>query len=134
MEVGIEGRDDSEDDYDDEEFDENDESECAHPAIPSADAFGKDDFYEKGTEKTTRKMKRDERNEIRKLEELDAKERRQQLHSLLETDLPQSERLVYQLHLQEGKFFLVIATTRTKMKRPKKKILVTKMMMKKLNY
>jgi len=91
MEVGIEGRDDSEDDYDDEEFDENDEFESAHPAIPSADAFGKDDFYEKGTEKTTRKMKRDERNEIRKLEELDAKERRQQLHSLLETDLPQSE-------------------------------------------
>ena len=45
-------------------------------------------------------MKRDERNEIRKLEELDAKERRQQLHSLLETDLPQSERLVYQLQLQ----------------------------------
>ena len=101
MEVGIEGRDDSEDDYDDEEFDENDEFESAHPAIPSADAFGRDDFYEKGTEKTTRKMKRDERNEIRKLEELDAKERRQQLHSLLETDLPQSERLVYQLQLQE---------------------------------
>ena len=100
MEVGIEGRDDSEGDYDDEEFDENDEFESAHPAIPSADAFGKDDFYEKGTEKTTRKMKRDERNEIRKLEELDAKERRQQLHSLLETDLPQSERLVYQPHLQ----------------------------------
>ena len=103
MEVGIEGRDDSEDDYDDEEFDENDEFESAHPAIPSADAFGKDDFYEKGTEKTTRKMKRDERNEIRKLEELDAKERRQQLHSLLETDLPQSERLVRQLQLLVGK-------------------------------
>ena len=100
MEVGIDGRDDSdEDDYDDgngddEEFDENDEFESAHPSIPSADAFGKDDFYEKGTEKSTRKMKRDERNEIRKLEELDAKERRQQLHSLLETDLPQSERFI----------------------------------------
>ena len=135
MEVGIEGRDDSEDDYDDEEFDENDEFESAHPAIPSADAFGKDDFYEKGTEKTTRKMKRDERNEIRKLEELDAKERRQQLHSLLETDLPQSERLVYQLQLQECKIvILAIVTTRTRMKRLKKKILVTKMMMKKLNY
>ena len=133
MEVGIEGRDDSEDDYDDEEFDENDEFESAHPAIPSADAFGKDDFYEKGTEKTTRKMKRDERNEIRKLEELDAKERRQQLHSLLETDLPQSERLVYQLQLQEWQsVFLAIATTmRTRMKRQTKKILATKMMMKK---
>jgi hypothetical protein len=77
-------------------------------------------------------MKRDERNEIRKLEELDAKERRQQLHSLLETDLPQSERLVYQQQLQRFKIvILAIAMTRTKMKRQKKKILATKMMMKK---
>merc|ERR1712212_158749 len=92
MEVGIDGRDDSEDEnYEDEEFDENEDFGSGHPAIPSADAFGKDDFYQKGTEKDTRKMKRDERNEIRKLEELDAKERRQQLHSLLDTDLPQSD-------------------------------------------